>query len=106
MYDSSLGQVADVRLCDPASGHDLVWMVITRGQLPKRDVAHALRDILGEMPTAEEVIGWHPTRGAYEPMVQISVPQHLGRVMREGPGAKQAPNKAKPNEPKRSEKKW
>ena len=77
----------DFRLEDPAHGHDLMWTVATRGQVQPTAVAMALLDYLGEAPSAIAVTGWHPVSEAFEQMVQVAVPVHLGRLMREGPAA-------------------
>ena len=78
---------ADIRLSSPSAGHDLTWMIATGGQVHPSTVASALRDVLGEYPTAEAVCGLNPHAHAFEQMIQITVPAHLRQRMLMGPGA-------------------
>ena len=78
---------ADIRFASPASGHDLMWMVATGGQIHLDRVAQALRNVLGEYPTTDMVCALHPETQAFEPMVQVSVPNHLRNLMIMGPAA-------------------
>ena len=78
---------ADIRFASPASGHDLMWMVATGGQIYFDRVAQALLDVLGEYPTTDMVCALHPETQTFEPMVQVSVPNHLRNLMIMGPAA-------------------
>ena len=64
-----------------------MWTVATGGQIHPDRVAHALREIFGEYPTTDMVCALHPETQVFEPMVQVSVPNHFRNFMIMGPGS-------------------
>ena len=86
-YPTHREHEVDIRLSSPSAGHDLTWMIATGGQVHPSTVANALRDVLGEYPTAEAVCGLNPHTREFEQMIQVTVPAHLRQRMLMGPGA-------------------
>ena len=75
------GHHATFRLVSPAQGHDLLWLVATRGQIPAERVAEEVSLQIGQTTYATEVEALHPDYETYEPMVQLRVPEGCSDAM-------------------------
>ena len=59
------------RLASPAAGHELLWLVATRGQLSNACVERAVFELTGHPTCATTVEALHPELGTYQPMAML-----------------------------------